>query len=115
MPDPAIIANNGSFFANPVVDQATAGYLGQDYPELPHWPTSDGQVKLSAAWLIEQAGFKDYHDPETGMATWPKQSLVFVNESAKSTADLLKFRQKILDAVKLKFNVELVQEPELLP
>ena len=115
LPDPALVANNGSFFANPIIDPGTAEFMLQDYPDMPHWPTSDGRTKLSAAWLIEQAGFKDFHDPETGMATWPKQPLVFVNEAAKSTNDLLKFRQKITDAVQAKFNVALTQEPELLP
>ncbi|HET7320837.1 MAG TPA: UDP-N-acetylmuramate dehydrogenase [Candidatus Saccharimonadales bacterium] len=115
LPDPAVVANNGSFFANPIVDEDVLVQLQADYPDIPHWPTSDSRVKLSAAWLIEQAGFKDFHDPETGMATWPKQPLVFVNEHAKSTADLLKFRQKILDAVQAKFQIGLVQEPELLP
>jgi UDP-N-acetylmuramate dehydrogenase len=72
-------------------------------------------VKVPAAWLIEQAGFKDYHDEETGMATWPTQPLVLVNERARSTADLLAFRQKILGAVEQKFGIALTQEPELLP
>jgi len=115
LPDPAVVANNGSFFANPIVDDSVLVQLQADYPDIPHWQAENNQVKLSAAWLIEQAGFKDFHDSETGMATWPKQSLVFVNESAKSTADLLKFRQKILDTVQSKFGIALVQEPELLP
>lgn len=115
LPDPAVVANNGSFFANPVVDKGTFATLEADYPDIPHWDTSDGRVKLAAAWLLEQSGFKDFHDSETGMATWARQPLVFVNESAKSTADLLKFRQKILDAVQAKFGITLLQEPELLP
>ena len=115
LPDPAVVANNGSFFANPIVDEGQFTQLLADYPDIPHWATSDGHVKLSAAWIIEQVGFKDFHDQETGMATWVRQPLVFVNESAKSTADLLKFRQKVLDAVQSKFSLTLVQEPELLP
>jgi len=75
----------------------------------------DGSVKLAAAWLIEQAGFKDYHDAETGMGTWPAQPLVLVNEHANSTASLLAFKQKIVTAVQAKFNLTLEQEPELLP
>lgn len=114
MPDPKIVANNGSFFANPIVDQTFFSQLQQDYPGVPHWKTTDGQIKLSAAWLLEQAGFKDYHDKETGMATWPAQPLVFVNEHATSTANLLKFKQKILDAIKAKFGITLQQEPELI-
>lgn len=115
LPDPAKIANNGSFFGNPIVDEAVYIQLQADHGEVPHWPTSDGRVKISAAWLIEKAGLKDYHDAETGMATWPAQPLVFVNERAQTTAHLLAFRQKVLDTIKQKFNITLQQEPELLP
>lgn len=115
LPDPAKVANNGSFFANPTISQEHFAKLQAEYSDVPNWPTSDGRVKIPAAWLVEQAGFKDYHDPETGMATWPKQPLVLVNEHAESTAQLLKFRQKILDAVQQKFGITLEQEPELLP
>ncbi|HVS58632.1 MAG TPA: UDP-N-acetylmuramate dehydrogenase [Candidatus Saccharimonadales bacterium] len=115
LPDPAEVANNGSFFANPVISQDTLDSLLLDYPELPHWPAKDGTAKIPAAWLVEQAGFKGVDDPETGMTTWPMQPLVFVNKHAKSTADLLRFRQKILDAVQQKFGIALEQEPELLP
>ncbi len=115
LPDPAVIRNTGSFFANPIVDNEKLAGLKAKFADLPHWPADKGGTKLSAAWLISQAGFKDYHDDETGMATWPKQSLVLVNESAKSTADLLKFKQKIVEAVQAKFDITLEQEPELLP
>lgn len=115
LPDPRLVANNGSFFANPIIDEADFVQISADYPEAPHWPTNDGRIKLSAAWLIEQAGYKDHHDVATGMATWHNQPLVLVNEHAKSTADLLVFRQLLRDAVKKKFNVSLHQEPELLP
>jgi UDP-N-acetylmuramate dehydrogenase len=115
LPNPALVANNGSFFANPIINTGPANMLISDYPDMPHWPTDNGSVKVSAAWLITQAGFNDFHDPETGMATWPAQSLVFVNEKANSTADLLKFRQKVQDTVKAKFGIQLEQEPELLP
>lgn len=116
LPDPAQVANTGSFFANPVVSGGLLAQLQADYPDIPHWPTSDPEkVKIPAAWLIEQAGFKDFHDEETGMGTWPKQPLVLVNEHAKTTADLMKFKQVIVDAVSKKFEITLEQEPELLP
>ncbi|HEY1835382.1 MAG TPA: UDP-N-acetylmuramate dehydrogenase [Candidatus Saccharimonadales bacterium] len=115
LPDPALVSNNGSFFANPVVDEGMFVQIQADYPGAPHWPQENGQVKLPAAWLLEQAGFKDIHDPETGMATWPTQTLVLVNEHARSEADLEKFKQKILTAVQQKFHITLEQEPELLP
>ena len=115
LPDPAVVANNGSFFTNPFVDAAHFASLKHLYPDIKGWELPDGRFKLAAGWLVEQAGFKGIHDHETGMATWPKQALVLVNENAKSTADLLAFRQKIMDAVASKFNVKLEQEPELLP
>lgn len=115
LPDPAVVANNGSFFANPVVESAKFFELVEEYPTVPNWSTEDGRVKVPAAWLIEQVGYKDAHDTETGMATWAKQPLVLVNEHAQSTADLLKFRDKIIAAVEAKFGITLKQEPELLP
>lgn len=114
LPDPAVVHNTGSFFANPVIDQVRFKSLRGRYSMVPHWPAKDGRVKISAAWLIEQAGFKDYHDEKTGMATWPKQPLVLVNEHARSTADLLAFKKKIVDVVQSKFGITLEQEPEFI-
>lgn len=115
LPDPTEVANNGSFFANPVVTSGQLVELRALFPEMPCWPNEDGSAKIPAAWLIEQAGFKDVHDEQTGMATWPTQPLVLVNEKAKSTADLLAFRDMIVAAVQEKFKITLTQEPELLP
>jgi UDP-N-acetylmuramate dehydrogenase len=115
LPDPNIVHNVGSFFGNPIVSEYQYEQYSRDYDVVPHWSVGEGNVKLSAAWLIEQAGFKDFKDPRTGMATWANQPLVLVNENATSTASLLAFRERIVEAVKQKFNVTLTQEPELLP
>lgn len=113
LPDPAVVANNGSFFANPILSNSEYVELSAEYPDVPHWNTETG-VKVAAAWLIEQTGFKDFHDEETGMATWPTQPLVLVNEHAQTTAQLKQFKQKIIAAVQDKFKITLVQEPELI-
>lgn len=115
LPNPALVKNNGSFFANPIVNDDEYSYIQQNYPQVPHWSVGKGSTKLSAAWLIDQAGFNNYTDEATGMATWPQQSLVLINKQAKTTADLLTFKKKVTDAVHEKFNITLVQEPELLP
>jgi UDP-N-acetylmuramate dehydrogenase len=118
LPDPAIVANNGSFFANPIIDALDFFQLTERLEMgavVPHWEMPDGRVKIAAGWLVEQAGFKGVKDQETGMATWNTQALVLVNEHAKSTADLISFRDKILASVQEKFGVTLEQEPELLP
>lgn len=114
LPDPDEVANNGSFFGNPIISHKQFSDLQDRYPEIVSWPAGHEQVKISAAWLIEQAGFKDFHDPATGMATWDKQPLVLINESAKSTADALAFRDKIVDSVEHHFGITLNQEPELI-
>lgn len=121
LPDPSLVANCGSFFANPIIDKDYSLQLLEAFPRLASWPTKfmwdlpDGTVKIAAGALLEHEGFKGFHDPETGMATWDKQALVLVNEKAESTADLLKFKQKITDTVQEKFGIILEQEPELLP
>jgi UDP-N-acetylmuramate dehydrogenase len=115
LPDPKVVANNGSFFTNPFVTEGEFKKLKAKYPDIKGWLHKDGQVKLAAGWLVEQAGFKGIHNEETGMATWQAQALVLVNEHAKKTEDLLAFKQKIVDKVQEMFGVTLEQEPELLP
>ena len=115
LPDPATTPNCGSFFANPTVDSLQLSDLRETYPEIPNWPADNDQVKLSAAWLIDQVGFHDYTDLDSGIATWPLQSLVLINRSASSTAALLKFVQQIKTKVSEQFMVQLEMEPQLLP
>lgn len=115
LPDPEKVANCGSFFRNPVIPAEQAAELLARYPDMPHWALPGGRVKLAAGWLIDRAGLRGVSDPETGMGTWPAQALVLVNERARSTADLLRFRQKVQDEVLRRFGVALEQEPELMP
>ena len=115
LPDPSIVANNGSFFGNPIISKTKFEALHAKFDDIPHWPTKDGKEKIPAAWLVEKAGYKNFHDRKTGMATWHKQCLVLVNEKATSTADLLIFRNRIMHDVEHKFGIKLEQEPELLP
>ncbi|MBI4033812.1 UDP-N-acetylmuramate dehydrogenase [Candidatus Saccharibacteria bacterium] len=121
LPDPSVVANNGSFFTNPIVDESKFKELQQKYPNIKSWPMrersdlSRSTVKISAGWMVEKTGFKGVHDSQTGMATWDDSALVLINEHAQKTADLLAFKQKILDKVKEMFGITLDQEPELLP
>lgn len=114
LPDPSKVANNGSFFTNPIIEKPKMEELSQKYPEIKGWPYGN-KFKISAAWLVDEAGFKDFKDKETGMATWHAQALVLVNERAKTTGDLLIFRNKIIAKVHALFGITLEQEPELLP
>lgn len=114
MPSPAKVANNGSFFTNPIISKEEFEKLQRKYPNIRSWPHGH-KIKISAGWLLEEAGFMGVHDKQTGMATWPAQALVLINEHAKTTADLLSFKQKIQSKVHRMFGIILEQEPELLP
>ncbi len=115
LPDPKLVANNGSFFTNPIISNELLKRLITKYPEMVSWPIDTNNSKVSAGWLIEQIGYKDKYDPTTGMATWIHHTLTLVNKSAQTTKDLLIFRDQIIDKVSQKFDIKLEQEPELLP
>ena len=115
LPDIATIPNSGSFFANPIVDQDSLDLLLQSYPNMPHWSLDNGTVKLSAAWMIDQAGYHAYFNPQTGLGTWASQSLILINKGAGSTNDLLQFAGQIQAKVKQLFNVTLTVEPQIMP
>ena len=115
LPDPAKVANNGSFFANPIITDKDFKKLQKSHKTIKGWSLAGGKTKVSAAWLVESSGFKGKLDVETGMTTWENQSLVLVNSKARSTQDLLNFQQKITDKVFEKFGINLEREPELLP
>lgn len=115
LPDPEKVPNNGSFFTNPYVTAQQFEALRLKHPDIKGWPGPDGRVKVAAGWLVEQAGFRGVHDAETGMATSEAQALVLINEHARTTADLLAFKQKIVAKVEGMFGIRLEQEPELLP
>lgn len=114
LPDPAKVANCGSFFANPIIDRTVLETIKNRYPNIQYWEVGDNQAKVSAAWLLEQLGLKGYHEPNTGMSIWDKHSLVLVNEKAPNTAALLAFRDAIIEKVQEKFGITLKQEPELI-
>jgi UDP-N-acetylmuramate dehydrogenase len=112
LPDPARLANTGSFFKNPIVLPDMANKLLRAYPEMPHYPQTDGTEKLAGGWLIEQAGLKNYQ--QNGMWIYDKQALVLINESAKSFTDLWLMVEHIISTVNRKFGIILEPEPEII-
>ncbi|TAM33843.1 MAG: UDP-N-acetylenolpyruvoylglucosamine reductase, partial [Rhodanobacter sp.] len=112
LPDPAVIGNAGSFFKNPVVDAALAEALQRDHPELAAWPQPDGRRKLSAAWLIEAAGFKGRREGDAGISN--RHALVLVNHGHASGAELWAFAQQVIEGVQAKFGVRLEPEPRVI-
>lgn len=115
LPDPLKIPNNGSYFTNPIIDQRQHKKLKARHKDVKSWDLGNGTYKVSAAWLVERAGFKGKADRVTGMATWPKQPLVLINKNAKTTQDLLDFEQQLVSAVFELSGLQLTREPEILP
>jgi UDP-N-acetylmuramate dehydrogenase len=109
LPDPSVIGNAGSFFKNPIVDTALADALKQAQPELAAWPGQDGKTKLSAAWLIEAAGFKGLREGDAGISH--RHALVLVNHGKASGAQLWALAQQVVAGVRERFGVTLEPEP----
>jgi UDP-N-acetylmuramate dehydrogenase len=109
LPDPKQLGNAGSFFKNPVIEQAHADSLKTDYPHLPCYAAGEGRAKLAAGWLVEQAGFKGC--TRLGVGVHEQQALVLVNRGTGNGQQLLALAQEIQQVVKDKFSVALEIEP----
>jgi UDP-N-acetylmuramate dehydrogenase len=100
----------GSFFTNPIVSAEQAARLPDT---VARWPQSDGRVKVSAAWLIEQTGFgKGYGSGPVQVSG--KHTLALTNRGGGSTEDLLRLAREVRAGVLERFGVELVNEPVLV-
>ena len=101
----------GSFFTNPIVAEVPAALDGRDMPRYP----ADGGVKLSAAWLIDRAGFgKGHPGPGGRVSLSTKHTLALTNRGGASTADLLALAREVRDGVRARFGVTLRPEPLLI-
>ena len=118
LPEPSVMGSAGSFFKNPVVSMAdfqrieasAKAELGADYM-VPHYDLPDGTVKVPAAWLIEQCGWKGRRSG--GAAVWEKQPLVIVNYTGEAfPEEIIGLEKRIIASVKAKFGVELHPEVE---
>ena len=109
LPDPKKLGNGGSFFKNPVVEQALATKIQMQYPQMPAYPQADGSVKLAAGWLIDQCGLKGFQ--LGGAAVHEKQALVLVNKSQATSDDIVSLARHVRNQVLQKFGVSL--EPEI--
>lgn len=111
LPDPAQLGNAGSFFKNPVVQRADYDHVAAQTPgiEPPHYDLADGRVKIPAAWLIEQTGWKGRSLGKA--AVYERQALVLVNTGGATGADILALCRHIQDDVKKRFGI--ILEPEV--
>ena len=133
LPEPSVMGSAGSFFKNPVIsaehfariEAAAKAEFGADY-NVPHYvipsapsvipSEAEGRVeesliKIPAAWLIEQCGWKGRRSG--GAAVYDKQPLVIVNYTGEAyPEEIVSLERRIMDSVKHKFDVELHPEVE---
>ncbi len=112
LPNPDRFGNGGSFFKNPLVGRAIYNCLRVEYPEVPYLPDDENRVKIPAAWLIEQAGWKDKKVGNVG--TWPTQPLVIVNYGGASGREIYDFSEQILEQVDRQFGIRLEREVQVI-
>lgn len=109
LPDPAVLANAGSFFKNPVVSAGMFQKLKQAWPDIVAHAQGDNAWKLAAGWLIEQTGWKGRRLGPVGMHD--RQALVLVNHGGATAHDVMDLARRVCNDVRQQFGVELEQEP----
>lgn len=112
----------GSFFTNPILPAQeyaelvarAADRLGPEAPPPPQYPSAEGTVKTSAAWLIDRAGFGKGHRMPGPAALSTKHTLALTNRGSARASDLLDLAREVRDGVRDAFGVTLVNEPVLV-
>lgn len=112
LPDHAELGNAGSFFKNPMISHDEFHRLSSSFPQVRYFIQGEG-YKISAGWLIEQAGWKARR---IGMAgCYEKQALILVNYGGASGAEILDLAEQIRESVVDKFGISLEREVEIVP
>jgi UDP-N-acetylmuramate dehydrogenase len=109
LPDPQVVGNAGSFFKNPTIENKLYESIKKDYPTFPSFPSGDGHVKIPAAWLIEQCGWKGKTFDHIGVHK--NQALVLVNYGGGDGKKIWQLALDIKASVEQKFNI--VLQPEV--
>jgi UDP-N-acetylmuramate dehydrogenase len=112
LPDPAVIGNAGSFFKNPVVNQAQCHDIVSRDPNIVHYALADGLFKLAAASMIDACGWKGKAIGEAAVSD--KHSLVLVNRGRASGAEIVTLARAIQESVYGRFGIRLEPEPVII-
>jgi UDP-N-acetylmuramate dehydrogenase len=112
LPDPKELGNAGSFFKNPEVEKKVFFPVKHVYKDCPHYVMPGGKIKIPAAWLIEQCGWKGKVVGETG--NHAKQALVIVNYGQAGGQEIWQHAQRVQQSVQEKFGIRLEPEVNLI-
>ncbi len=113
IPDPQVYGNAGSFFKNPVIGGLKFNELKKVFPEIPHYSSSDGQVKIPLAYILDKiCNFKGLKYGQVGLAE--TQPLVLVNYGGATSAEIKNFAQMVIESVKTKTGLDIECEAEII-
>ncbi|MEM1243731.1 MAG: UDP-N-acetylmuramate dehydrogenase [Pseudomonadota bacterium] len=112
LPDPQQVPNAGSFFKNPIVTKEHFYSLSASFTNLPCFKVNETAVKIPAAWLIEQCGFKGKRYLHAGVHD--KQALVLINVNNAPGTEIYNLAKTIRQQVLEKFAIELEYEVNVI-
>jgi len=112
LPDPGQLGNAGSFFKNPVISTTQLSDLKTASPDIPAYPDEPGRVKVPAAWLLEQAGWKGKRRGAAGVHE--QHALVLVNHGGASGEQIYRLAMEMRESVQQKFQILLEPEVRIL-
>jgi UDP-N-acetylmuramate dehydrogenase len=113
LPDPSVLGNAGSFFQNPLIATEQYRLLKKEYPSLVAFPNKDeGFTKISAAWLIEAAGFKGLREANVGV--YDLHALILVHYGGGTGKDIINLANRIRQKIEKEFKITLVPEVNIV-
>lgn len=108
LPDPKVQGNAGSFFMNPIISRVQFEALLAEYPQMPHYEMDAERVKIPAAWMIDQCGWKGKRLGNAGVHD--KQALVLVNAGGATGEEVIRLSEAIQKSVFDKFGIRISPE-----
>ena len=112
LPDPKVLGNSGSFFKNPIISKRKFLALKELYQDLRGFDQADGNIKMSAGWLIDNAGLKGFKKGNAGI--YEKHALILVNYGDATSSEVIDVADYVIKEVDLKFGIKLVPEVNII-
>jgi UDP-N-acetylmuramate dehydrogenase len=112
LPDPAEFGNAGSFFKNPIISTTQFQSIKENFSSAPCYVIDKESVKIPAAWLIENCGWKGKREGNVG--THAIQPLVIVNYDGATGSEVIHLAEKINESVNQQFGIRLEMEVNVI-
>ncbi|MFP4047445.1 MAG: UDP-N-acetylmuramate dehydrogenase [Bacteroidales bacterium] len=112
LPEPEELGSAGSFFKNPVISEKQFRKIEQKFPKMPSYKMAENEIKIPAAWLIDQLGWKGYREGDAGVHE--NQALVLVNYGNATGKEIYDLSRKIIKSVEIHYGIKLDYEVNII-